>query len=304
VEVFPLPLGTPACLFFHPQHLSIQTRNVIYSFILTSNEDGGILAFFNCCKCSDVWISPPAAPFGGMLLQRNCSKPQLDLFLNCILEWLRGAGAKKLVVKTAPLCYYPDVQHLCHESYLEAGFFPNHTYSNHYIPIDEGTFYQLIERTEKRRLSKGKTAGFPITIQRGPVGDDARNFLEHNYIERGYELPLSADRLAEFASIFPDSFVTFKATHRGKLVAVLIAVKVTPAVIYHFMSGYLPEYAAFSPSVLLFEALYEFCQQEGFSVLDLGISIDNHGNAKPSLSRFKTNIGGLECPKVIYEVEL
>lgn len=226
------------------------------------------------------------------------------MFLSCILKWLRGAGAKKLIVKTAPLCYYPDVQHICHESYLEAGFLPNHTYSNHYIPIGEGTFYQLIERTEKRRLSKGKTAGFGITTQRGAMSENALDFLRHCYAERGYQLPLSTDRLAEFASIFPDSFVTFKATDRGKLIAVLIAVKVTSAVMYHFMSAYLPEYAAFSPSVLLFEAVYEFCQQEGLSVLDLGISIDNHGNAKPSLSRFKTKIGGLECPKVIYEVEL
>jgi hypothetical protein len=262
------------------------------------------LAFFNCCKCSDGWISPPAAPFGGMHLQKNCSKSQLDFFLSCILEWLRATGANKLIVKTAPLCYYPDVQHVCHKSYLEAGFFPNHTYSNHYIPIGDGTFYQLIERTEKRRLSKGKSAGFQITVQRGLMSKDSRNFLEHNYTEKGYKLPLSTDRLAEFASIFPESFMTFEATHRGKLIAVLIAVKVTPAAMYHFMSAYVPEYAAFSPSVLLFEAVYEFCQQEGFSILDLGISIDNHGNAKPSLSRFKTNIGGLECPKVIYEVGL
>jgi hypothetical protein len=52
---------------------------------------------------------------------------------------------------------------------------------------------------------------------------------------------------------------------------------------------------------MLTETVYIFCQNENIPLLDLGISLDHHGNEKPELIRFKENIGGERSYKVTYE---
>ena len=46
--------------------------------------------------------------------------------------------------------------------------------------------------------------------------------------------------------------------------------------------------------------IYEYCQEEKVKILDLGISLDHLGKEKPSLIRFKKNIGGIPSEKITY----
>lgn len=305
VEVFPMPdapfPSTIPWLFFRREQLAVQTSDLIYSFILTSKESGDILALFHCLPGPHDWISPPLAPFGGIIPVAYCRTDQLTFLLACVRKWITCKGGNTLTIKTAPSCYDPLTHELCHNSYLAAGFLPNHTYSNAYIPILDQGFERIIEPSERRRLSKGKKSGLLVTMNHGVFDKPTEDFLHRCYHVHGYQLPVPPDQLARLPGIFPENYLTFTNRFEGEPVAVAVMVRVSDRILYHFMSGYLPEYRAFSPSVMLFEAAFEYCSSEKVAILDLGICIDHFGNPKPSLSRFKANIGGLECEKIVYK---
>ncbi|SEI45573.1 Acetyltransferase (GNAT) domain-containing protein [Dyadobacter sp. SG02] len=298
----PFPSTVP-WLFYRREQLAIQTSDLIYSFILTSKGSGDILAVFHCVPGPNGWISPPLAPFGGIMPVGNCHSHQLTFLLDCIREWVADMGGNMLTVKTAPSCYDPHAYEICHRACLSAGFLPNHTYSNHYIPIASQCFDRIIEPAERRRLAKGKVRGLRVTMYRGISDKLAEGFLHRCYNVRGYKFPAPPDQLARFITASPENYLVFTNWLEDEPVAMAIMVRVSDGILYHFMSGYLPEYRALSPALMLFEAAFEYCRKEKISVLDLGISIDHLGNPKPSLSRFKANIGGLECKKVVYQAQ-
>lgn len=305
MEVFPLqdapfPTTVP-WLFFKREQLAVQTSDLIYSFILTSKDSGTVLALFHCIPGPHGWISPALAPFGGIVPTGQCNVQQLAFLLACVREWVTRKGGNTLTIKTAPSCYAPLTHEFCHRGYLAAGFFPNHTYSNRYIPIADQGFNRIIEPAERRRLSKGKKSGLLVTMERGIFDQATEDFLRRCYHSRGYKLPAPADQLARLVSISPENYLIFTNRLAGEPVAMAVMVRVSDTVLYHFMSGYLPEYRTLSPSLMLFEAAYDYCRNENINILDLGISIDHIGNPKPSLSRFKARIGGRECEKIIYK---
>lgn len=296
----PFPATVP-WLFFRKEQLALQSAELIYSFILTSKVSGTVLALFNCVPGPHGWISPPLAPFGGIVPIGCCRVEQLAFLLACVREWVVRMGGSTMTIKTALSCYSPRTHKICHHSYLAAGFFPNHTYSNHYIPIADHGFNRIIEPAERRRLSKGKNSGLMVTMHRGIFDEPTEDFLHRCYEARGYQLPVSPDQLARLISAFPENYLFFTNRFEGETVAMAVMVRISDDILYHFMSGYLTEYRSLSPAIMLFEAAFDYCRKEKITTLDLGISIDHLGNPKPSLSRFKSRIGGWECEKIIYK---
>lgn len=299
----PFPTTVP-WLFFRREQLAIQTTDLIYSFILTSKESGDILAVFHCVPGVHGWISPPLAPFGGIMPVAHCRLHQLTFLLACIREWVARRGANTLTIKTAPSCYDPRTHELCHQSYLDAGFFPNHTYSNHYIPITHAGFEQIIEPAERRRLAKGKKSGLLVRMQTGACDVTTEAMLQQCYRTHGYQLPVASGEIARVTNATPENYIALTAWHGEQPVAAALMVRVSNTVLYHFLSGFLPEFSALSPSLMLFEAAHQFCRDHGIQTLDLGISLDHLGHEKPALAHFKRRIGGRECPKIIYDASL
>ncbi|MCF2516642.1 GNAT family N-acetyltransferase [Dyadobacter sp. CY351] len=101
---------------------------------------------------------------------------------------------------------------------------------------------------------------------------------------------------------FPEAYQIFKVVDQEKIIALTMTVRVNDHILYNFLCGDLPEYRVYSPVVMLMDRVYQHCQRENIRILDLGISLDGNGVHKPSLSRFKKNIGGKECLKMTYEI--
>ena len=299
----PFPTTVP-WLFFRKQKLSVQTSDLIYSFILSSKESGHILAVFHCLPGTQGWISPPLAPFGGIMPVAHCPECRLIFLLSCIREWVTRMGGKTLTIKTAPACYHPLTYEICHRSYLAAGFSPNHTYSNHYIPITDQRFDQIIEPAERRRLAKGKNRGLRIDLKTG-ICDETTEALFHECDRaHGRHGRVAPGEIARIIHAAPESYISMTVRNGQQTVAAALLVRVSDHVLYHFLSGFLPEFRTISPSLMLFEAAYQYCGNNGIEILDLGISLDHFGHEKASLASFKRRIGGRECPKIIYEAIL
>lgn len=297
----PFPTTVP-WLYFRRSYLLSCTSNLIYSFILTSKGTAGILAVFHCAPDASGWTSPASAPFGGILPLQPCNSGQLIFLLACVREWVSNQGGTRILIKAPPFFYAPLAHHLCHQSYLYTGFLPNHTYSNHYIPIADSRFDQTIEPAERRRLAKGKLNGIYITLKPGVDDYLTESLLQQCYHAHGYKHVEFGHRIRCKDS--QEKYLNLICWFRQRPVAAAIIVWASDYILYHFRSGYLPEFRTLSPSLMLFEAAFEYGRSNGAKVLDMGISIDHYGAPKPSLSSFKTRIGGLECEKIVYQAQL
>lgn len=142
---------------------------------------------------------------------------------------------------------------------------------------------------------------FTCDIYKDPAIEIVYDFLQHCRAEMGYSLSITSLQLQELFVTFPEEIIVFTVKDREKIIALNVTVRVNQAILYHFLSSSLHSYAQYSPSVMLTEKIYIFCQNEEVAILDLGISLDHHGNEKSGLIRFKENIGGKKSYKSTYE---
>lgn len=215
---------------------------------------------------------------------------------------MANLGGKKLTVSTSAACYNPTLHPLLRQCYLSTEFISTRTLINHHILVNALKFEHSIYPSERRRLRKSEDADFQAYLCKEHSIDMIYPFLLKCAERNGYELSLSKCQLGTLLTRFPEDFLVFSVNNKGQLIALAIMVKVTSDILYYFLSAFDPQYRSYSPMVLLLKNVYEFCQQNDFSILDLGTSLDRHGNNKPSLARFKKNIGGIECEKITYEL--
>ncbi|WP_374760218.1 GNAT family N-acetyltransferase [Dyadobacter pollutisoli] len=185
-----------------------------------------------------------------------------------------------------------------------AAFHRSETFTSHFIPVDSNEFARKICPAERRRLNKCIRTGYSVHSGKCLNLDEAYRFLIHCREQAGYTLPLSLCQMRELAGLFPERMLLFSVFDNAALIALSVTIKVTDDTLYNFLMADLIEYRKYSPVVLLIETIYNFCQRTGVRIIDLGISLDKNGDPKPTLSRFKKNIGGQECEKISYQLRL
>jgi hypothetical protein len=290
-------------LFFQPAHLLTQGEN-IRSFFLVRNASNKLIAEFHCSLSNPgCWESLRKAPFGGLCFDDSCSGKEMTCFLQWVKNYASDNMCKRLTIKSPPACYNPQKHEQAHRSYTNTGFSPVSTLINYYIPVNKTDFSSLIGKSEVRRLRKSERAGFQARLDVQTTPNSIYEFIHINRSKIGYPISISSAELQTLTQNFPENFLTFTATEQEKLIALIVAVRVTPHVLYVFLSCFDRDYSTFSPIVLVMKRLYEFCQQQGCTILDLGTSLDHHGQHKDSLVRFKQNLGAKECMKVLYQAD-
>ncbi|TDE18618.1 hypothetical protein [Dyadobacter psychrotolerans] len=220
--------------------------------------------------------------------------------LQCVTNWAKSIGITKVAVNTPATCYNPQTNALLSNSYISEGFSVTTSISNHYIPVCGTMYEKLISSSENRRLRKCVSAGFVCKIWEAPNVNVIYSFLTFCRKQKGYSLSISKNQLSELIDHFPEQLIVFASIKEDQIVSLSVTVRVTEGILYNFLSASLPDYATFSPSVLVLKTIYNYCQKEKISVLDLGSSLDYQGKEKESLIRFKENMGGNVTCKVSY----
>ncbi|CAG5069721.1 hypothetical protein DYBT9623_02458 [Dyadobacter sp. CECT 9623] len=288
-------------LYYTPEHLVTQTNQTIFSCFLLQCESSDVVAELHCTSADGVnWVCPPRSPFGGIQLGKRCANSDLFFFLNTIKMWIETQSGKKLTIKTAPTCYDPGIHTILHDVYNNTDNCELCTISNQHIPITPSNFLSGIHLSEKRRLKKCLNAGFEAGLTNQLTAKQCYDFLLKCRTTKGYQISVSNNELEVLLTQFPNDFLIFTATKNNEIIALVIVVRVNEKVLYTFLSSYLPDFATFSPIVFLTQKIYEYGQQNGFKILDLGTSLDHLGTHKESLSRFKRNLGAETSEKVTY----
>ncbi|GAB4039641.1 GNAT family N-acetyltransferase [Spirosoma gilvum] len=285
-------------------HLRQQTDGHFYllSAVNQATQQAEVrCAFFNR---PDQVVSPAAAPFGSIEFAETLPDPVLDSFLEQLLASARLLKSSVLRLVNYPDCYAPQQASRLTAKLFRHGFRQVTTNQNFYLPVGTRTFEELIRPAERRRLRKCQRANFRFHHWTNPAISDVVNFLTETRQQQGYRLTLSPERLAELLHNFPDKFLVFSVTDGPNLAALVITVRVRQDILYYFMPSSHPDYRAFSPMVMLMDGLFTYCQRHHIRLLDLGVSLDSAHNPKPSLMRFKRNLGAQESPKQVFEKDL
>lgn len=292
-------------LYNRPEHLHTQTTGPVYTFYLLDHLSGEALAQLHVApgKNAELW-SPPMAPFGGIQCIEHTPAQALTYLLECVDAWAQAQQLKRITIKTPPAAYQPVQYEVLHQRYLAAGYRPRHEHDNHHITVSERPFVELLAAAERRRLRKCQRAGLIARPWHHPEPELVYHFLEKSRQQRGYPLTLSYEKLRDLLQTFPSKVLVFGVYDGETVAALTVAIRVSRSVLYNFLPADNLLYRTYSPTVLLNEGLYRYCQSEGIPVLDLGLSLDHHGQPKPSLVRFKERLGGTSTPKITYYKEL
>lgn len=303
-DCLPVP-AFPPFLYLTSGHLMTQTTDIVHAFRLVRRDGPHAIALFQCVeKPGNIWESPANAPFGGIQCDVGCRESELTFFLECIKDWVNLRSGKRLLIKTAPSCYNPILNSLLHIAYLNTGFIAIQANLNSFISINSADFNSHIRLAEKRRLKKAANAGFKAGLANELSSIVVFEFLEKCRAKKGYRMSLTWTQMNILRQRFPENYLVFTVMDGAKIIALTLTVRVSDRILYNFLCADLQEYRIYSPVVKLMECVYQYCQQEKIEILDLGISLDQDGNYKPSLSRFKRNIGGQDCTKLTYEINL
>lgn len=291
-------------LFNEARHISQQSDRPFHTIIAVNADTGQAEARYTFFLESTIATSPMAAPFGSIEFAENLPDFVLDEFLQTLLQTANDVGASTLRIVNYPHCYAPRQAVQLTKLLTERGFSITEMHENAYLPVTHESFEQTIVAAERRRLRKCQRADFQFKQWTNPDIDLVTAFIIETRRLQDYQLSLSAERLASLLHLFPDEFGVFVVNDQSRIIALSVVVRVRGDILYNFLPVSHPDYRTFSPMVMLIDGLFTYCQQEGIRLLDLGVSLDGTNQPKPSLIRFKQNLGAQVSPKLTFEKSL
>ena len=291
----------PGFFFNEPAHLQQQQDGRFY--LLTAVNQTTRRAEARCAFFirHEEAVSPGAAPFGSIEFAETLPDKVLDTFLRELSTTAQAAKATVLRLINYPHCYAPQQANRLTGMLLRHGFLVREANQNFFLPVINQHFDHIIEPEQRRRLQKCRKAGFRFSQWAIPDFAETIDFLKETRRQKGYRLTICPERLTNLLHTFPNQFLVFAVTDGPNLAALTVAVRVRHDILYQFMPASHPAYRTFSPVVMLTDGLFSYCQQQGIRLLDLGVSLDSDHQPKPSLMRFKRNLGALESPKLVFE---
>lgn len=287
-------------LYSQSRHLATQGPEPLFSLVLVDTQTNVALALVPFGQMDDAVVSLPGAPFGGLTFANDTPPESLLFLLECLEKWATTQHCSRLVVKLPPAAYDP-AQLIGQRRALEAaGFAVEQSHLNLHIPVGSENFNEIVHLSEQKRLRKCQRAGFVAGEWHQPDPDQVFDFVAASRRRQGYALSINRAQLRSLLHDLPDDARVFVVRDGPAIASLTVAVRVNQEILYNFLPADHHAYRAYSPTVLLDDALYAFAQHEGIKCIDLGVSLDHFGQEKPSLVRFKENLGGVGSEKVTY----
>ena len=235
---------------------------------------------------NNAYHSPRKSPFGSFEMHAQLTAEQIDDFVQFVYEKLREDQPSAIHILHHAAVYDPGPTMLIKESLMKAGFTLKATIPNHHIGVHAYSLTEKMYSMEKRRLQKCQKTGFSFKEEDLSTLANVYDFVLACRKERGWGLSMNLAALQKTVSAFPENYKLFSVYDGDRRIAATVAIVVNSRILYNFYPASLLLYQSYSPTVLLIEGLYQYCQQKGMEILDLGTS------ASHALQRFKVHMGG------------
>lgn len=247
----------------------------------------------------DRGYSPWRAPFGSIECCDKINVRILNQFISEIKLSLLAEGIKTLDVVHYPNFYDVINAGIIEECFLSNGFKAKPADTNQHIDVYIQDFASRISYAQRKRLNKCKKADFKDNIEGKESVKDAHELLTESRNRKGYPITMSYPELMRMFELHPEHYFLFTIRDQGVMIAMAICIRVSENIIYNFYHADHEDYGMYSPTVMLVDSVYKYCQAKGIDFIDLGISSVD-GELNEGLYNFKKGLGAIESFKKKY----
>ena len=287
-------------LFNRQCHLRSQKNSALHSFYFVSGETALASIHFNIEN--SIAISLPHVPFGSVEFSKALRPETLSDFLEQVESRLLAINVRKIIIKNPPHIYSKEQLSLLNFVFLNKKYKVTHTVLTASIIVGQDSFRARIKANELRRLKKCERENFSFRELSIMDMEIVYDFIYDCRQERNQSLSMKREELRQTINFCNQDFFLFGVFAENEMIAASITVLVNKNVLYNFYPAYLHAYHAFSPTVMLIEGMYKWCQSKEITLLDLGSSV-LEGHTNFSLLNFKLNVGGSLSMKLTFEKE-
>lgn len=290
-------------LFNLPANLSLQDREGWISFYAVRTERKLVKGHVHFHIQDGIAVSPYRNPFGCFEFSDALTPKELYDFIRYVEEGLQKRDVSRIEIKCYPQLYHGARAAMLSTFLVNHGFKVQSAELSACIQVSPSKLFESLSSWEKRKLrqqrkSELRFSQVPMTRFR-----EVYHFIESCRLERKQSLSMTIGQLEAVVKTFPDAFILFGAFDNQAFAAASISIRINKTILYNFYSAHAKLYNNLSPVVGMVEAMYEYCQQEGITLLDLGTS---SLRAKPNfaLLDFKINLGATPSSKFTFYKDL
>jgi GNAT acetyltransferase-like protein len=280
---------------------------VFNSPLFQKNKQGTYLNYVledNWLPVARIWfkidgsraVSGQGATFGSVDGSDSPGIEAGEVFLKEVVHLLIKKGITELVIRHWPAAY---MEHNWHKTFLKAGFRNAITEINQHLVVSLEGFTSNLRYNERKKLKQAEKRAFSFKIL--PVGNLAMVYelVKETRVRKGYPVSMSLHELQRFFETMPENYLLFGLFDGSKLIAASVSIRVADKILYNFYHADDLAYRPVSPLVMLVGKIYQYCQEAGIEILDLGVSSDK-GEINTGLFDFKRNLGCLPTDKNTY----
>jgi hypothetical protein len=288
-------------LFNQEKHRELQAKNGWNSFHIVANQKvfGSIHFFIE----NQIAKSPLRAPYGSLEASEKIDESVVQRFISFIVKHFSSTEINELIIKTAPALYNTSLSANLKESFHESGFEIETSDIQSVIAVSDDQLTSRFHYSEKKRLQKCNSRN--LVFQKLPMESAGRvyDFITRCRLEKGFSISMTFEQLETAMKLFPENYLFFVVLDGNKVIAASICIRVSETILYDYAHDHDHVYNNLSPVVFLVNGIYNYCQENGVELLDLGTSLSN-GKLKVSLFEFKTRLGATVTEKLTYRKQI
>ena len=286
-------------IFNLPENLPLQSREGWQSFYAVRPDKKLVRAQVHFCVEGTRALSPFKNPFGSFEFSDAFTPKELFEFIQFSNAKLRERGVKYIEIRSYPHAYHPERSSLLSTFLINQGFITTNAELSACIPVSQSKLFESLSSFEKRRLKKQKQSD--LRFKKIPIEElhKVYDFVESCRKERNQSISMTIGQLEAAVKVLPGKFLLFGIYDKQALAAACISIRINKSILYNFYPAHAKAYDLLSPVVGLTEGIYEFCQEQDITLLDLGTSA-LRGKPNFSLLDFKIHVGALPTPKFTF----
>lgn len=289
-------------LFNSVVHRHTQSARQWLSFYVVNEITKSAEAGFHLCIQERNAYSPYKAPFGGVDFSLNLPTSVLEDFLHFIENNLIAKEIHRIQIKLPPAAY--STIHTALASALGKRMYSAQVAEiGSVIQITHKPFTECIHSKELHILQRSKNKNYfskQLPLERLA---SVYSFIKHHQQLKGYTVSMTLEDLEKTVNACPQYFNLFVAEKEEQIVAASISIQVREKILYNFYLAHDDQYKKDSPVLIIMEALYIFCQEHAYALLDLGTSMLGEKINQPLL-QFKSRLGAQESAKLTFMKQL
>lgn len=296
------PTSAPSYFFNSDEYLALFPELDIHRFYLHSKISNSIVAKIHFVIKNKTALNPARAPYGGF-------ETSLDDTTSLLLFWQEiETILKSQHVSTVEIRNWPDAFETRNIEFRKN----IHEHLGFHLSFNDFSFHQLIsqkpgielfQKSERKRLRKCVKAGFKFEKWQQPDLNLAYDLLFNFRKQKNIPLNISREGLIKCFEVFPNRYHVFTVKDKREIIGISVCIEVNSEIFYHFCLSADPNYFLYSPSVMLYQGIYEYCKTKTYLLFDFGTT-SIEGKKQEGLYRFKEKLGGIMTLKPTYTKSL